>query len=417
MNYQECLNYIHSLLRFGVKPGLERVSALLEKLDDPQKKCRFIHIAGTNGKGSTSTMLSAMLIAAGHKIGLYTSPFVTDFRERMQINGQYISEEELCECVEKVRSVALSAGIEATEFEFITAVAFLWFSRKECDVVVLETGLGGRFDATNVIEKPIASVIVPIGLDHTAVLGPTVSHIAAEKAGIIKEGCPVVSAYGQPSDAVKVLKEVAAAKNAPIVFADEASVKILNRGIDGTDFTYKGETYRVGMMGDHQVQNAVTAIETAALLGDLLAPSNIKAGVSCAFIPARMEIISRDPLTLLDGGHNGHAAAALKKVLKLLPKKPVAVIGMMEDKDISDYAKELAALFEGIITVEVKDNPRSISAEGLAEIFGKYNPNTVAAADYAEALRIARLGEENAMVCGSLYLAGGIRPLLIDFFG
>lgn len=416
MNYQECLNYIHSLLRFGIKPGLERVAELLELLGNPQEKCRFVHVAGTNGKGSTSTMLSAMLIAAGHKTGLYTSPFVTDFRERMQINGQYISEEELCRCVIKVKDIAESANIEATEFEFITAVAFLWFYESGCDIVVLETGLGGRYDATNVIKQPLVSVIVPIGLDHTAILGPTVSHIAAEKAGIIKQNCPVVSAFGQPKDAKDVLCRAACEKNAPIIFAEESEINVVGRGLNGTEFTYKGESYRVGMMGDHQVQNAATAIEAAKILGDMLSESHIKSGLENAFIPARMEIISRAPLTVLDGGHNGHAAEALKKALALLPRKPVAVIGMMEDKDVSDYAALLGELFERIITVEVKGNPRSMSAEKLAEIFSKYNPATESAPDYNEALTRAGLGREEVMVCGSLYLAGGMRPILLDFF-
>ncbi len=413
MNYQESLDYIHSLLRFGIKPGLERVEALLSLLGNPQDRCRYVHIAGTNGKGSTSTMLAAMLRSAGLKTGLYTSPYVSDFRERMQINGEFIPKDTLCELTGRVKQTAQDSGIEATEFEFITALAFLWFAEQGCDIVVLETGLGGRYDATNVIKNPIVSVITPIGLDHTAVLGPTIEAIAGEKAGIIKNGCPCVAAFGQPESVKKVLEAAAREKGSDIVFGGQPN--ILENSIFGSRFEYCGKEYKVGMMGRYQVQNAVTAITAAGFIPEI-GERDIANGLAEAFIPARMEIISRSPLALLDGGHNGHAAKALKSTVEALPNKPVAVIGMMEDKDISDYAAVLGGCFSEIITVKVQGNPRTISAEGLAKIFSKYNKNVSAASDYADALQKAGVGKRDVMVCGSLYLAGAVRPLLLDLF-
>lgn len=414
MNYQESLNYIHSLLRFGIKPGLERISALLQQLGNPQDKCRFIHVAGTNGKGSTSTMLSAFLRSAGYKTGLYTSPYVVDFRERIQINGDFIPKEALVKHTEMVKSAAESIGSQPTEFEFITALAFLYFAQEECEFVVLETGLGGRYDATNVIKKPIACAITPIGLDHTAILGETEELIAAEKAGIIKPGCPVAVAFGQKDSVTSVFKDTAEEKNSEISFCDKA--EILETDLNGSRFIYKGKEYAVGMMGKHQVQNAATAIETAMFLPDFISEDDIRNGLMKAFVPARLEKISLEPLTLLDGGHNGHAAEALKSAVESLENKPRAIIGMMEDKDIEDYAKLLADSFSEIIAICVHSNPRSISAEKLADIFKKYNPNVRTAADYETAIREADVGKRDVMVCGSLYLAGEIRPLLLDMF-
>ncbi len=414
MNYQESLAYIHSLLRFGIKPGLERISLVLSRLGNPQEGCRCVHIAGTNGKGSTSTMLAAVCRAAGLKTGLYTSPYVVDFRERMQINGEYISQSDLCSYTQRVRIAAETVGVELTEFEFITALAFLWFAESDCDVVVLETGLGGRFDATNVIAKPLASVIVPIGLDHTAILGDTLEAIAFEKAGIIKKGCPVVVACNQPKAVQQVLEKRASEMGSTISFCD--APKVLESGIFGSRFLCGEKEYSVGMMGDYQALNATTVVQTVKAIDLPIKEEHIAEGLQSAFIPARMEKISLSPLTILDGGHNGHAAAAIKSSIANFPQKPIAIIGMMEDKDISDYAALLGECFSRIITVRVADNPRSISAEGLARIFGSYNSNVETASDYAQAIKMAEVGKQSVMVCGSLYLAGGIRPLLLDVF-
>ncbi|MBQ5810502.1 MAG: bifunctional folylpolyglutamate synthase/dihydrofolate synthase, partial [Clostridia bacterium] len=295
MNYQESLAYIHSLLRFGIKPGLERISLVLSRLGNPQESCRCVHIAGTNGKGSTSTMLAAVCRAAGLKTGLYTSPYVVDFRERMQINGEYISQSDLCSYTQRVRIAADEVGAELTEFEFITALAFLWFAESDCDVVVLETGLGGRFDATNVISKPLASVIVPIGMDHTAILGSTLEAIAFEKAGIIKKGCPVVVACNQPRTVREVLEKRAAESDSHISFCD--APKVLESGIFGSRFLCGENEYSVGMMGDYQALNATTVVETLKVIDLPIKEKHIAEGLQSAFIPARMEKISLSPLT------------------------------------------------------------------------------------------------------------------------
>ncbi len=409
MDYEKTLEYIHSLLRFGIKPGLERVGALLEALGRPDRALKFIHVAGTNGKGSTCAMTALALQRSGFKTGLYTSPYVTDFRERIQINGEMIGRDDLCRCAERVKTTAVSIGAEPTEFEFITALALLYFSEQKCDIVVLETGRGGRFDATNIIETPLVSVITPIGLDHTAILGDTVEKIAFEKAGIIKPGGRTVLAYGQPDGVVRVIRAAAEKAGNVLTVPETGDVKMTRSDLSGTDFSYRGAAYHVGMIGEHQVQNAVTAAEALNALPFGIPASAVDAALREAFMPARLEMIRRSPLLLLDGGHNLHAARALKKALGGM--KLTAIVGMMADKDVDGYAAELAPVLKRVITVEVKGNPRSMTAKALAEVFGTYVPDTSPAAGYAEALTAADDGS-GLLVCGSLYLAGEIRPLL-----
>ena len=235
MNYNEALSYIHSLQVFGSVPGLERISELLNLLGNPQDDLKFIHVAGTNGKGSVSTMLSEIHRAAGGRVGLYTSPYVVDFRERIQLDGEYIEKEELARLTELVKST----GVHVTEFEFITALAFLYFKEKKCDIVVLEVGLGGRFDATNVIKAPLCSVITRIDLDHTDYLGDTVEKVAAEKCGIIKDGAPTVTYPDQPSGALGVIK----ASAPDLTVADKEEIKTVKSDLFGNSFIYKGEPY------------------------------------------------------------------------------------------------------------------------------------------------------------------------------
>ena len=354
-------------------------------------------------------MTALALKKAGFKTGLYTSPYVVDFRERIQINGRYIGREELCRCAERVKKAAGSAGIEPTEFEFITALAFDYFSEQECDIVVLETGLGGRFDATNIIDTPCVSVITPIGLDHTAILGDTVEKIAFEKAGIIKPGGRTVMAYGQPDGVARVIGQAAEKAANDLTVPDPRNVNITKSDLCGTDFTYCGEKFHVGMIGEHQVQNAVTVIETLRALPFDVPATAVDSALREAFMPARLEVIRQTPLLLLDGGHNLHAANALRKALD--GRKLTAVVGMMADKDVSGYAAALAPVLKRVITVEVNGNPRSMTAGALADVFKPYFSDTTSAAGYSEALRLASDGSD-AIVCGSLYLAGAIRPLI-----
>ncbi len=327
MNCQQSIDYIHSLLKFGIKPGLERIEALCAALGNPQDKLKFIHVAGTNGKGSTSTIISNILIKSGYDVGLYTSPYVVDFRERIMYNGSMIEEDELAFCVEKVKQAADSLkGAEITEFEFLTAVAFVYYELKKCDYVVLEVGLGGRFDATNVIKAPLVSVIASISLDHTAILGDTVEQIAFEKCGIIKEGSTVVTYMHQNRDALKIIAEICKLKNVELVQPENSKLNIIKESVKGTYAEYGEIKYLLPLSGEHMVYNSCTAIETAFSLKKLglnITNDAIAQGLNSSVMPARCELICENPLIILDGGHNEDCANAFSAFIKkhLIDKK------------------------------------------------------------------------------------------------
>ena len=408
MNYNEALKYIHSLLVFGSKPGLERISELLNKLGNPQNDLKFIHVAGTNGKGSVCTMLSNIYMKAGLKTGLYTSPYVVDFRERIQFNGEYIEKDVLADLCQQVKD----ANVVVTEFEFITAMAMLYFKLKKCDVVILETGLGGRFDATNVIKDNLASVITRIDFDHTAYLGDTLEKIAMEKSGIIKNG-PTVCYPLQEKQAEDTIKSY----SKKFILPEVKDLKILDSDDFGNHFIYKGEEYKTSLSGVHQVYNALTVIETVKNAGISVAQNHIAEGIAAATIPARLEVISQNPLVVLDGAHNQNGGTALADFLKK-HKNTVAIIGMMADKDCDSFLETTLPYVKKVVTVTVKENPRTISAQDLADLAKKYCRDVLVAENYKEAIEIAsqNLNESPLFVFGSLYLAGGIRDDLISYF-
>ena len=405
MNYNEALNYIHSLEVFGSRPGLTRISELLNALGNPQKDIKFIHVAGTNGKGSVCTMTSCALRSAGYKTGLYISPYVTCFRERIQINGEYIEEEALARLTEKVKQT----GIEVTEFEFITAVAFLYYKEQNCDVVVLETGLGGRLDATNVIDKPLLSVITGIDMDHTGVLGNTYEKIAHEKCGIIKKGCPVCTTYKQHPEVMNVISGY----KTPIV-PDKTQLKVFDCNLSGNTFIYKGKEYSTKLIGEHQIENALLVIEVLNNCGLSVSYEQIKDGISKAAFPARLERICENPTVLLDGAHNPHGAKALERVITKL-ENVTLIMGMMKDKDCEEVVKILVPHCKRILTVTVAENPRTISAKDLAVIASKYCKDVTPCESYEETLAKVR-GDETVVIAGSLYLASAIRPLAVKTY-
>ncbi len=407
MNYNEALKYIHSLLVFGSKPGLERITALLNALGNPQDELRFIHVAGTNGKGSVCTMLSTIYAKAGLKTGLYTSPFVVDFRERIQINGEYIEKEALAKLTQKVKDT----GITVTEFEFITALAMLYFKMNKCDIVILETGLGGRFDATNVIKSNLASVITRIDFDHTDYLGNTLSEIAMEKCGIIKKGSPTICYPLQEAEARETIKSY----SEKFVVPDIQDLKIINDRDFGNHFAYKDHEYKTTLCGEHQIYNALTVIETVKAAGISLPQEIISKGIEEATIPARLEIISKKPLVVLDGAHNLNGGMALKGFLEK-HKDSVAIIGMMADKDCDSFLKVTLPFVKKVITVTVKENKRTMSAEDLKTLAEKYCKEVKSAENYKEAIKEASKENAPLFVFGSLYLAGGLRDDLISYF-
>lgn len=407
MNYNEVLKYIHSLGMFSKPAGLERIKLLMEKLGNPQKHIKAIHIAGTNGKGSTAAFTSSVFCAAGYKTGLFISPFIIDFRERIQINGEYISQEDLI----NLSKIVKETKIEVTEFEFITAVAFLYFAREKCDIAVIETGLGGRFDATNVLENVLVSAITKIGLDHTAILGDTLSKIATEKCGIIKNDI-TVSAFSQRSDAFKIIEE----NTKKLIIPDKRKLQNIKVDILGNEFIYDGLKLKTKLGGEYQIENALTAIEIVKNSGLNISNENIQKGLYNASFPARLEIFGKSQEVVLDGAHNKDGASALKNALNTSKTPVTAIVGMMKDKDCEEFLRELLPLFEHVIAVKACDTARALTGAQMAELCRKYCKNVYEAKDYSDALDLAiSLSNGNTIyIFGSLYLASNMRPLLLE---
>ena len=422
MTYSECLTFIHSLDRFGSVPGLERISELLNLLGNPQEKLRFIHVAGTNGKGSVTMYCASVLKKAGYRVGTYISPFVVDFRERIQLCGEYISEGDLCDVIREIMphyENMKSRGLQITEFELITAAAFLYFSKKECDVVCLEVGLGGRFDATNVISSPIVSVIVSISFDHVNILGDSLEKIAFEKCGIIKPTRPVVTYPEQDEDVLAVIMEQCAVKGCRLTVPNFNSVQILSDELFDTRFVYDGFEISPRLLGTHQIKNAITAIEALKIVrgaGFSITDEDISSGISDTVFPARMEILSKNPLIIVDGAHNLAGAQVLSDSLKKLPKKPIIIMGMLADKDFESVVELIAPLGSEFVAV-TPNNPRKLDCKKLCKVAMSY-AKSVYFDEYADAVKygIERLEKDQALVvCGSLYLASDMRNVLNTF--
>ena len=396
MTCEQAINYLYSRLKFGSVPGLERIAALCELLGNPQDKLKFVHVAGTNGKGSVCTMMSRMLINAGYKTGLYTSPYVMDFRERMQINGEMIPEDELGALMDEIKPKVEELdkkGITPTEFEVLTSLAFLYYYRNNCDIVVLEVGLGGLCDSTNIIKPPELSVIMSISYDHTNILGKTIEEIAFQKSGIIKDGSPVVLYPQIYPQARSIIKNTAEAKHCKLYEADKSKIEIIKSDIFDSEFMYGGKKISVSLIGSQQILNAATAFEAGRALqerGYRLTDENILHGIKSAKIAARTQIVSKEPLIVIDGGHN--------------------VVGMLKDKDVDTSVKMLAPMCKKMITVTI-DNPRSMSAEELKDKIMPYCADVTAVANSAEAFNTAKkelAKGDMLLVCGSLYLASEI---------
>ncbi len=401
MNYNETLNYIHSLGNFGLEPTLDRIKIVLDKLSNPQNNFPSVHIAGTNGKGSVSAMLHSIFVQDEKKTGLFISPFIIDFRERIQINGEFISCEDLVRLSQKV----IDTQIKLTEFEFITAVAFLYFSEQKCDIAVIETGLGGRLDATNSLTRVKANVITKIGLDHTAILGDTIEQIAKEKCAIIKN-CPVITSFNQPKDALCVLKQYN-----PII-PQKAELEVIKRDIFGNCFSYKGELFETVLSGEYQIENSLMAIETALQLNVPL--EVIKKGVKKTHFPARMEVISQKPLVVLDGAHNPDGAESLAQMMKQYEGKITAIIGMCKDKNCEEVLKKTLPYCKRAIAVEVENFPRALKREELQQMASEYC-TCETAESYCDAIEKTK-EQDVIFVFGSLYLASAIREKLKNFF-
>ena len=472
MTITEAIEYINAHTWSQWKLGLSRTEELLRLLGNPQKQLRFVHVAGSNGKGSTCAMVERILREAGYVTGFYPSPYIEDFRERIQVCGEYITEEALCRITARVRDAADSMEDHPSQFEIITAIGLLYFAEKNCNIVVLEVGLGGIFDSTNVIDAPEVAVITNIGLEHTEYLGNTLAEIAGNKCGIIKSGADVVC-YENEAEVMDVVRRVCEEKGCPLHIARYSRIQLIEKGLEGQTFRFlhdpapasqdiaisADEPLRLGLLGEYQLHNAATALTIVEALrgrGWKIPQEAVRQGLAEVRWPARFEVLSRHPLFILDGGHNPQCAEALaESIREYLPdrnsdltdresdlpgrkadlgKKAVFLMGMLADKDYRAVIDIISPFAAGFVCL-TPDSPRALPAEKLAAELqerGFYaKPCGTAAEGIKEALSLAvRLGgrgcgtedtsEKGALPVvsfGSLYMAGAVRSAFRSFAG
>lgn len=415
MNYQEAISFIQDSSWMGCKPGLGRITELMDLLGNPQNDLQFIHVAGSNGKGSTSAMLSSILTYAGYRTGLFTSPHLCRYNERIKINNIDISDDELCSVAEKVSVAVKQMHEEPTEFERFTAIALLYFQMCACDIVVLEVGLGGRLDSTNVIKAPVLSVITNIGLEHTELLGDTLEKIAAEKAGIIKSGSDVVL-YEQSAEVEKVIRRKCEVFHCGLTVTDHTQEQLEQMDMTGQIFSYrKRKSLRLNLLGTYQFHNAAVVLDAVDALnqrGFSVSEEAVAEGLSRVVWPARMELLGKDPLFLLDGAHNPQCAEALAEALSMLTpeKKAVFITGVLADKD---YPAMLAKTipFAGHCICVTPKSDRALPAEQLSNYLKNQGIDATAAKCIDDAILMAlEMAQGEIIVAfGSLYMAGEIR--------
>lgn len=421
MNAEQAIAYIHSVCWKGSIPGLGRTQELLEKMGNPEKKLKFVHIAGTNGKGSTAAMTASILRKAGYRTGLYTSPYIYRFHERIQVDGVEISDEDLTEITEYVKPLADSMAQSPTEFELVCCIAFEYFYRKKCEIVVLEVGMGGAWDATNVIEVPEVAVITNIGLDHTEYLGDTVEKIAETKSGIFKpHGHGVV--YRSTPSVEAVYERVCAERDVSLRKADFEGLVLKAHTLEGQVFDCGSRKNLVlPLLGDHQLHNASVVLSIAdTLIGEgwKISEQNIYDGIRDVRWPGRFDIVCRKPLFIIDGGHNPQCIEALVKNIRdyLAGKKVVALTGVLADKDYADMYKPVMPLVDRFVCI-TPPNPRKLEAEQLARYLRKAGAQAQAGESILDGVKQAMdlAGEDGVVLCfGSLYSIGGIWDALKD---
>ena len=420
MTYEETMNYIHRVAWTGSRPGLERITELLHALGDPQDTLRFVHVAGTNGKGSFCSMLDSVLRRAGYSVGLYTSPYIERFNERMAVGGEPIGDDELSRITEYVKTFADKMQDQPTEFELITAVAMVYFARHGCDIVILEVGMGGRLDATNIIKTPILSVITGISLDHTAFLGDTVEKVAAEKAGIIKHGVPVLFG-GNDNRAAEVIKNTAMEQGCEYFEVDRTEISNVRGSFEENLFDYGGyRDIKLSLIGSYQPYNAanvISAVKILRSLGISVSDDDLLSGLASAKWKGRFELLCREPIFIIDGSHNPEGiAAAVDSVKRCFGEKKVYLLsGVMKDKDYFSMARELSEIASRAFTL-TPDNPRALDSESYAESFCKAGVpakgyKTVNDAVFA-AYSAAKSDGVPLVALGSLYMYGEIKAAL-----
>lgn len=426
MNYRETMDYIHNTAKFGMNFGLKRTKRLLEYLGSPHEKLKCIHIAGTNGKGSTSAMVAEILKESGYKVGLYTSPFLEEFEERIQINSVNIPKEKLCSVIEKVSKAVDKVSKEGlgdpTEFEIITAAMFLYYYEENIDIAVVEVGLGGRLDSTNILD-PMLTVITSISYDHVGILGTTLKEIATEKAGIIKEGVPLVL-YPVEEEAREAIVSVAKMKNCEInsvAYNDAEFIKIIEEEKMYQVVRYNNEEYKLALLGTHQVINfsvVMKIVESLRKLGYTISNENVKNALKNVVWKGRMEVVANKPYILLDGAHNLGGIEKLKESLNKYfnYSKLILIIGILGDKDVEHMLEKIIPSAEEIITV-TPNSPRAMSATELKLKIERITSKKVSSFDrYEEAFGYAKdISNEDDMIliCGSLYMIGDMRKIVV----
>ena len=417
MNYEEAMNFIQNTNKFGSVLGLDNIRELLERLGNPQDQLRVVHIAGTNGKGSTLAFLAGIFRESGYRAGRYVSPASFSYEERFRINEENISKKDLCFYMEKIKNVAeemVKDGLShPTMFEIETALSFLYFLDKKVDVVLLETGMGGRLDATNVVKKPIATVIASIGMDHMQFLGDTLEKIASEKAGIIKEGCPVIS-YDNTKEVNEVIKNKAKQMHAKVTFVNSAGIRVLQESLNGESFSYRSSDGRwygkieIPLLGRHQINNAALALETLNVIKNYYCISDFQTedGMRKTIWRGRIEILEREPMVICDGAHNPDGAKSLLSFLQnnFTNQRLIYIMGVLSDKDYEQMVQILAPAADKIYTV-APDNPRALSSRELCNCISKYHQNVEERQRLAECLSEVRQKAEKddvIIICGTL---------------
>lgn len=417
MNYQQACFYIEECQQGRRRFGLNKLEEVLHQLNDPHKKLSFVHVAGTNGKGSTAAMLSSVLTKAGYKTGLYTSPHLMRYNERMKINGQDIPDEDFIEAAETVKEVCDKMGGVPIVFEILTLMALWYFAKEQCDIVILEVGIGGRIDATNCIPSPKAAVITQLGLDHTETLGDTLEKIAAEKGGIIKPGCYAVMAEQQDS-AMDVVREICKQKQVSLTISFVSRMKVMSSSVEGQQIEDKeyGAIF-LPLAGAHQVKNLANVLETVGVLkqqGYQISNDAVVDGIRQTKWPARMQRLCTNPDFLLDGGHNPQCVQAATEALKAFypDKKVVFLTGMMQDKDTDRMLEEMVPLAQEFVCIH-PDSQRAMDQNDMCRMLReRYGVQATACQTVNEGIRTAiKKAGDHAVVCalGSLYLAGEIQ--------
>ena len=413
---EQSLQYIHGLYRKGVTPSLHRIGQLLQALGNPQERLKFIHIAGTNGKGSTAAMTASILQAAGYKAGLFTSPYIYRFNERIQINGCQIPDQDVVALTKEIRALADKMPEQPTEFDFVTAMAMTFFARQHCDIVVLEVGVGGALDATNIIPTPEVAVITNIGLDHTDLLGDTLAKIAAVKAGIIKENGHAVTYRGAP-EVEAVYEAVCREKSTQWRKADFDSLVSVSHGLEGQVFHHGSRKDLVlPLLGDHQLHNAAVVLAIADTLiekGWQITEDHIRQGIREVSWPGRFDILHHDPLFIIDGGHNPQCIEALVKNIRdyLTGRKVIVLTGVLADKDYADMYKPVMPFVDTFVCM-TPPNPRKLEAALLAEYLTQAGAKATACDTIPQAVEtaMALAGSDGVVLSfGSLYTIGDVR--------